>query len=159
MHEVAPVNKAARGNSVDDEPCRDKRIEPAGTADAEFLRVECDVVGYRPVGETHEDEVHELRDGAREEEPVKRKRGVRFLLFRCDLERLHQNKSDYTQDNGNREDDVVAEGLVQEHARHGACREGQIHADSEVADAFTATARRESVDGDRVARRRRNPEA
>ena len=159
MHEVAAIDEATCGNAVDDEPCRNEGVEPAGTADAQFLRVERDVVGHWPVGEPHEDEVHELRDGTREEESVERKRGVRLLLFRGDLECLHQNKPDYTQDDGNCEDDVVAEGLVQEHARHGAGREGQIHADAEIADAFTAAARGERVDGDRVARRRRNPEA
>jgi hypothetical protein len=30
-----------------------------------------------------------LRDGAREEEPVERKRRMRLFLFRGDLERLH----------------------------------------------------------------------
>ena len=34
MHEVAAIDEATCGNAVDDEPCCDERVEPAGTADA-----------------------------------------------------------------------------------------------------------------------------
>ena len=85
MHEVTPVDETAGHDTVYDEPCGDERVEPAGTADAEFLSIERDVVGHGAVGKTHEDEVHELRDGAGEEEAVERKRGVRFLLLGGDL--------------------------------------------------------------------------
>ena len=159
VDKVAPVDEAAGHDAVDDEPCGNERVEPAGTADAEFFSIERDVVGYGAVGESHENEIHELRDGASEKEPVERKRSVRLFLFRGDLERLHQDEADYAECDGDDEDDGVAEGFVQEHACHGACGEREVHADTEVANAFAAAARRERVDGDRVTCGRRNPEA
>ena len=159
VNQVTAVDELARHDAVHDKPSRDKRVEPAGTSDAEFLGVERDVVGDGAVGETDEDEVHELRDGAREEKAVERKRGVGLLFFGGDLEGLHQNKSDDAERDGDDEYDGVAEGFVQEHAGHGAGSEREVHADAEVADAFTAAACRERVDGDSVARGRRNAEA
>ena len=100
-----------------------------------------------------------MRNGAGEEEAVERKRGVGLLLLGGDLQCLHQYKADDAQDDGDREDDVVAEGFVQEHARHGAGSESEVHADAKIADAFAAAARGERVDGDRVTCGRRNPEA
>ena len=159
VDEVSPVDEAAGHDAVDDEPCGDERVEPAGTADAEFLGIERDVVGHGPVGEPHEDKVRELRDSAREEEAVERKRGVGLLLLGGDLQCLHQYKADDAQDDGDCEDDVVTEGLVQEHARHGAGSESEVHADAKIADAFAAAARGERIDGHRVTCGRRNPEA
>jgi len=81
VDEVATVDETARHDAVQNETCGDEGVKPAGTADAEFLGVKRDVVGDRAVGETDEYEVCKLRDGAREEESVERKRGVRFFLF------------------------------------------------------------------------------
>ncbi len=81
VDEVATVDEAARHDAVQNEACGDKGVKPARTADAEFLGVKGDVVGDRAVSETDKDEVCKLRDGTREEEPVERKRGVRFFLF------------------------------------------------------------------------------
>lgn len=159
MHKVASVDEAACGKAVDDKPCGDERVEPAGTADAEFLRVERDVVRNGPVGEPHEDEVYELRDGTGKEESVKRERGMGLLFLGGDLERLHQNEADDAERDGDDEYDGVAEGLVQEHACHGACGKREVHADTEVANAFAATACRERVDGDCVTCGRRDAEA
>ena len=83
---------------------------------------------------------------------------MRFFLFRGDLERLHQDEADYAECDGDDEYDGVAEGVVQEHACHGACGEREVHADTEVANAFAATACRERVDGDCVTCGRRNSE-
>lgn len=159
VDEVTPVDEPPCGEAVDDKPCGDERVEPAGTADAEFFSIECDVVRDGTVGEPHEDEVRELRDGTREEESVERERGMRLFLLGGDFEGLHQDEADDAQDYGNREYDGVAEGFVQEHACHGARSESEVHADAEVADAFAAAARRERVDGDRVTCCRRNSEA
>ena len=84
VDEVAAVDEAARHDAVQNEACGDKGVKPARTADAEFLGVKRDVVGDRAVGETDEYEVCKLRDGTREEEPVERKRGMRFFLFAGD---------------------------------------------------------------------------
>ena len=158
VNQVAAVNQPSCGEAVQDKSGRNERVEPAGTADAEFLGGERDVVRDGPVGEPHEDEVRELRDGAGEEEPVERKRGVLFLLFRGDLERLHQDEADDAERDGDDEHDGVAEGLVQEHACHGARGKREVHADAKIADAFAAAARRECVDGHRVTCGGRNPE-
>lgn len=158
VNQVAAVNQAPGHNAVQDEPCRDERIEPAGTSDAQFLRVERDVVRDGPVGEPHEDEIHELRDGAGEEEPVERKRCVRFFLLAGNVQCLHENEADDAERDGNDKHDGVAEGLVQEHTRHRAGREREIHANPEITDAFPAAACGERVDGHRVARGTRNPE-
>ena len=152
VNQVAAVNQAPGHYAVQDKPCGDERIEPSGTSDAKFLGVERDVVGDGAVGETDEDEVHELRDGAREEKAVERKRGVGLLFFGGDLEGLHQNKPDDAERDGDDKHDGVAEGLVQEHACHRAGREREIHANPEIADAFPAAACGERVDGHRVAR-------
>ena len=154
---VTPVDEPPRGETVQDESGCDERVEPAGASDAEFLSIQSDVVRDGTVGEPHEDEVHELRDGAGEEEPVERERSVGLLLLGGDLEGLHQDEADDAQDDGNREYDGVAEGFVQEHACHGSRGKSEVHADAEVADAFAAAARGERVDGDRVACGRRNP--
>ena len=159
VNQVTAVDELARHDAVHDKPSRDKRVEPAGTSDAEFLGVERDVVGDGAVGETDEDEVHELRDGAREEKAVERKRGVGLLFFGGDFEGLHQNKPDDAERDGDDEYDGVAEGFVQEHAGHGAGSEREVHADAEVADTFAAAACRERVDRDGVTRGRRNAEA
>lgn len=158
MNQVAPVDEPAGHDAVQDKPCSDKRVKPAGTSDAEFLRVERDVVRDGSVGEPHEDEVHELRNGAGEEEPVERERCMRFFLLAGNLQRLHENEPDDAQDNRNRKYDGVPEGLVQEHACHRAGRKREIHADAEIADAFAAAACGERVDGYRVACGTRNSE-
>ena len=158
VYKVTAVDEAACGDAVDDKPCGDERIEPAGTSDAQFLRVERDVVRDGPVGEPHEDEVHELRDGAREEEPVERKRCVRLFLLAGNVQCLHENEPDDAERDRNDKHDGVAEGLVQEHTRHRAGREREIHANPEITDAFPAAACGERVDGHRVARGTRNPE-
>ena len=158
VNQVAPVDEPAGHDAVQDKPCGNKRVEPAGPSDAEFLRVERDVVRDGPVGEPHEDEVHELRDGAGEEETVERKRRMRFLFLAGDVQCLHENEADDTQDDGNREHDGVPEGLVQEHACHRAGRECEIHANPEITDAFPAAACRERVNGHRIACGTRNPE-
>ena len=158
VDQVAPVDEPAGHDAVQDKPCSNERVEPAGTSDAEFLRVERDVVRDGPVGEPHENEVHELRDGAGQEETVERERCVRLFLFAGDVQCLHENEADDTQDNGNRENYGVTEGLVQEHACHRAGREREIHANPEITDAFPAAACGERVDGHRVASGTRNPE-
>ncbi len=158
VNQVAPVDEAAGHDAVQDKSCGDERVEPAGAPDAEFLRVERDVVCDGPVGEPDEDEVHELRDGAGEEETVERERRVRLFLLAGNLKRLHKNESDDAQDNRNRKYDGVPEGLVQEHACHRSGRECEIHADAEIADAFAAAACGERVDGYRVACGTRNSE-
>lgn len=140
VDEVTPVDELPCGEAVQNEPCRDECVEPAGTSDAEFFSIECDVVRNRPVGEPHEDEVYELRDGAGKEEPVERERCVGLLFLGGDFEGLHQDEADDAQDDGNREDDGVAEGFVQEHACHGARSESEVHAHAEVSDAFAAAA-------------------
>ena len=83
---------------------------------------------------------------------------MRLLFFRRHIQRLYKNEADDAQNNRNCKDDVVAECLVQEHACHGACCKCQVHADAEIADAFAAAARGQSVDGDGVTRRRGNSE-
>lgn len=158
VNQVAAVNQAPGHYAVQDEPCRDERIEPAGTSDAQFLRVERDVVRDGPVGEPHEDEIHELRDGAGEEEPVKRKRRMSLFLLARNVQGLHENEPDDAERNRDDEHDGVAEGLVQEHTRHRAGREREIHANPEITDAFPAAACGERVDGHRVACGTRNPE-
>lgn len=158
VNQVTAVDQASRHNAVQNQARCNQGVEPAGAANAEFLGIKGDVVGNRTVGESYENEVGELRNGASEEEPVKRKRCMRFFLFARHIQRLHKNQADNAQNNRNRKDDGVAERLVQEHAGHGACRERQVHADAEVADAFTAAACGQGVDGDRVARRARNSE-
>ena len=158
VNQVAPVDEAARHDAVQDKPCGNKRVEPAGTSDAEFFRVERDVVRDGPVGEPYEDEVHELRDGAGEEEPVERERCMRFFLFAGDVQCLHENEADDAERDRNDKNDGVAEGLVQEHTRHRAGRECEIHANPEITDAFPAAACGERVDGHRIACGTRNPE-
>ena len=158
MHKVAPVDEPPRGEAVQDEPGCDERVEPAGASDAEFLSIQSDVVRDGPVGEPHEDEVYELRDGTGKEESVKRERGMGLLFLGGDLERLHQDEADYAECDGDDEDDGVAEGFVQEHACHGTRSESEVHAHAEVSDAFAATACRERVDGDCVTCCRRNSE-
>lgn len=83
---------------------------------------------------------------------------MRFLFAGLDLERLYEYKTYDAKNDGNRKDDGVAKGFVKEHAGHGACCKGQVYADAEVPDAFTATAGRERVNGDGVACCTRNPE-
>lgn len=158
VNQVAAVNQPSCGEAVQDKSGRNERIEPAGTIDAEFFCIERDVVRDGPVGEPHEDKVRELRDGAGEEEPVERKRRMRLFFFRSDLERLHQNKPDDAQRNRDDEHDGVTEGLVQEHACHGARSKREVHTDAKIADAFAAAACGERVDGHRVTCGRRNPE-
>ena len=71
---------------------------------------------------------------------------------------MHQNQADNAQGDRDDEHDGIAEGLVQEHSGHGARGEGQVHADTKIADAFATTARRQGVNGHRIARRAGNPE-
>lgn len=158
VNQVTPVDEFARHDAVHDKPCGNEGVEPAGTADAQFLGVEGDVVGYWAVGETHENEVHELRNGAGQKETVQRKGGVGLLFFRGDFQCLHQNQSDDAERNGNHENDGVAKGFVQEHACHGARCKCQVHADAEIADSFAAAAGGQGVDGDRIARGTGNSE-
>lgn len=156
--EVATVNQAARHDAVQDKACSNQCVEPAASANAEFLRIKRNVVRHGAVGKTDEDEVHELRNGAGEEEPVERKRRVRLLFAGLHLEICDKDEADDAQDDGCREDDVFAETFVEEHARHGARGKRKVHAHAKVADAFATAACRERVDGDCVARGRGNSE-
>ncbi len=158
VNEVAAVDEAARHDAVQNEACGDKGVKPTRTADAEFLGVKGDVVGDRAVSETDKDEVCKLRDGSREEEPVERKRGVRFFLFAGNAQRLHENEADDAKDYGNRKDDGVAECFVKKHSGHGTGGEGEIHADAEVTDAFAAATCGQCIDGNGIACRARNAE-
>ena len=72
VNEVAAVDKAACHDAVEDEACRDKRVKPAGPADAKFFRVKCNIVRDWSVGESDKNEVRKLRNGSREEKPVER---------------------------------------------------------------------------------------
>ena len=158
VYQVTPVDKPACHDAVENQSRGNERVEPAGAPDAEFLGVESDVVGDRPVGESHEDEVDELRDGSREEETVKRKWRMRLLFFRGDFQCLHKDEADDAERNRNDEYDGIAEGLVQEHAGHGTGGEREIHADAEIADAFATAACGQRINGDCVACRGGNSE-
>ena len=70
VNQVTAVNEAAGHDAVHDEPACDERVKPARTADSEFVCVNGDVVCDRTVGESDENEVCKLRNGAREEESV-----------------------------------------------------------------------------------------
>ena len=72
VNQVTAVDESPGHDAVHDQTCSDERVEPAGTADAEFLGVEGDVVGYGAVGEPDENKVDELRNGVRQEESVER---------------------------------------------------------------------------------------
>ena len=158
VDEVAAVDEAACHDAVQNEARGDEGVKPAGAADAEFLGVKRDVVGDRAVGETDEDEICELRDGSREEEPVERKRGVRFFLFAGNAQRLHENEADDAKDDGYCKDDGVAECFVKKHSGHGTGGEGEIHADAEVTDAFAAATCGQCIDGNGIACRARDAE-
>lgn len=140
MDQVAFVDEPTGHDAVENQSCGNQCIEPAGTPDAEFLGVKRNVVRDGTIGESNEDEVDELRNGTGEEESVKRKRWMWLFLLGGNFQCLHQNESDDTQGNRNHEYDGVAEGFVQEHACHGACRKREVHADAEVTDAFATAA-------------------
>lgn len=149
--EVAAVDQAPRHDAVQDKARSNQGVEPAASANAEFLRVKRNVVRHGAVGKTDEDEVHELRNGAGEEESVKRKRRVRLLFAGLHLEICNKDETYDAQNDGSGEDDVFAETFVEEHARHGARGKRKVHAHAEVSDALAAAACRERVDGDGVA--------
>lgn len=158
VYQVTPVDKPACHDAVENQSCGNERVEPAGAPDTEFLGIECDIVGDRPVGEPDKDEVHELRNSTGQEETVERKRRVRLLFLRGDFQCLHKDEADNAERNRNDEYDGIAEGLVQEHARHGTGGECEIHADAKIADAFATAACGQRVNRDRVACRGGNPE-
>ena len=124
MNQVTAVNQAACHDAVQDKASRDERIEPACAADAKFIGVNGDVVRDWAVCKSDEDEVCKLRNGAREEKSVERKRGADFLFAGLYLERLHEHKSNHAKDCRNGKNDPVAECFVKKHSGHGTGGEG-----------------------------------
>ena len=94
MYQVTAVNEAAGHNAVHDEAACDECVKPACAADAKFVCVNGNVVRDGTVSKSDEDEVCKLRNGAREEESVKRKWRALFLVAGLYFERLHKHKPD-----------------------------------------------------------------
>ncbi len=147
MDQVTAVNQAACHDAVQDEACGDESIEPARAANAKFIGVNGDVVCDRAVSKSDEDEVCKLRNGAREEKSVKRKRSADLLFTGLHLERLHEHKSNHAKDCRNGKNDPVAECFVKKHSGHGTGGEGQVHADPEIPDAFASATCGQCIDG------------
>ncbi len=124
MNQVTAVNQAACHDTVQDEARSDERVKPARAADTKFISVNGDVVRDRAVRKSDEDEVCKLRDCAREEESVERKRGADFLFAGFHLERLHEHKSNHAKDCRNGKNNPVAECFVKKHSGHGTGGEG-----------------------------------
>ena len=124
MNQITAVDEPPGHDAVHDEPGRDKRIKPSCAADAELVCVNGDVVCDGPVGESDENEIYKLRDGAGKEESVKRKRCALSFFAGLDLERLDKHKADDAKSGGNGENDSVAECFVKKHAGHGTGGEG-----------------------------------
>lgn len=148
---VTAVNKPPGGHAVDDKARGDEGVEPAATAKAELFCIEGDVVGHGAVGETDENEIYKLGNGAGEKKSIKGKGSVRLLFAGLHFQCGNENETDYAQSNCRDEDDGIAQSLVQEHPGHGARGECQVHADAKVADAFATTAGGEGIDGHRIA--------